>query len=128
MYDSTGSGGTGDYYDTEIKADLGLFATGVKLFFFVDHCYSGGIGPEIMALGNKANIYMTTTCTANGYGYDYPTGSNGAWTYYFLELNLKNSPSAAMETIFDAAAASYPYTGGDAPMEFDGNTGSAYYL
>jgi hypothetical protein len=126
MYDCSGSAGC--YYDTEIKADLALFATGVKIFFFVDHCYSGGIGPEIMALGNKANIYMTTTCTANGYGYDYPTGSNGAWTYYFLELNLNNSPSASMESTFTAAAASYPYTGGDAPMQFDGNTGSAFYL
>jgi hypothetical protein len=126
MYDCSGSAGC--YYDTEIKADLALFATGVKIFFFVDHCYSGGIGPEIMALGNKANIYMTTTCTANGYGYDYPTGSNGAWTYYFLELNLMNSPSASMESTFTAAAASYPYTGGDAPMQFDGNTGSAFYL
>jgi hypothetical protein len=100
MYDCSGSAGC--YYDTEIKADLGLFATGVKIFFFIDHCYSGGIGPEIMALGNKANIWMTTTCTANGYGYDYPTGSNGAWTYYFLELNLKNSPSASMESTFTA--------------------------
>jgi hypothetical protein len=126
MYDCSGSAGC--YYDTEIKADLGLFATGVKIFFFIDHCYSGGIGPEIMALGNKANIWMTTTCTANGYGYDYPTGSNGAWTYYFLELNLKNSPSASMESTFTAAAANYPYTGGDAPMQFDGNTGSAFYV
>jgi hypothetical protein len=126
MYDCSGSAGC--YYDTEIKADLGLFATGVKIFFFIDHCYSGGIGPEIMALGNKANIWMTTTCTANGYGYDYPTGSNGAWTYYFLELNLKNSPSASMESTFTAAAANYPYTAGDAPMQFDGNTGSAFYV
>jgi hypothetical protein len=126
MYDCSGSAGC--YYDTEIKADLALFANGVKIFFFVDHCYSGGIGPEIMALSNKANIWMTTTCTANGYGYDYPTGSNGAWTYYFLELNLKNNPSASMESMFTAAAANYPYTAGDAPMQFDGNTGAAYYL
>jgi hypothetical protein len=126
MYDCSGSAGC--YYDHEIAADLGLFVSGVKLFFFVDHCYSGGIGPEIMALSNKANIYMTTTCTANGYGYDYPSGSNGAWTYYFLELNLKNNPSQSMEVTFDAAAASYPYSGGDAPMEFDGNTGTSYYL
>jgi hypothetical protein len=126
MYDCSGSAGC--YYDTELKADFNLFATGVKLFVFVDHCYSGGLGPEMLTITNAANLYMTTTCTANGYGYDYPTGSNGAWTYYFLELNLKNSPSASMESTFTAAKANYPYTGGDAPMQFDGSTSTAFYL
>jgi hypothetical protein len=126
MYDCSGSAGC--YYDHEIAADLGAFASGVKIFFFVDHCYSGGIGPEVMALGNKANIYMTTTCTANGYGYDDPDHSNGAWTYYFLENYLVGHSTSSMEAVFDATSPGYPYTGGDVPMEFDGNTGSAYYL
>jgi hypothetical protein len=126
MYDCSGS--TGCYYDTELAADFALFASGVKVFIFVDHCYSGGLGPEIMALLNKAYIYMTTTCTANGYGYDDSSHSNGAWTYYFLEAQLVSHPTYSMEQIYDLAAPGYPYTGGDAPMEFDGNTSSSYYL
>jgi hypothetical protein len=126
MYDCSGSAGC--YYDTELAADFNLYASGVKTFIFVDHCYSGGLGPEIMALSNKANIYMTTTCTQNGYGYDDPTHLNGAWTYYFLENYLVGHPTASMETCFDNAAAVYPYSGGDAPMEFDGSTTTSFYL
>jgi YD repeat-containing protein len=126
MYDCSGS--TGCYYDTELKADFNLFVSGVKLFVFVDHCYSGGLGPEMLTISDKANLYMTTTCTANGYGYDDPTHSNGAWTYYFLENYLVGHSTSSMEAVFDAASPGYPYTGGDAPMEFDGNTASAFYL
>jgi hypothetical protein len=126
MYDCSGS--TGCYYDTELKADFNLFASGVKIFVFVDHCYSGGLGPEMLTIADVANLYMTTTCTANGYGYDDPDHSNGAWTYYFLEAYLVSNPSVSMEAAFDATAPSYPHTGGDAAMEFDGSTGSAFYL
>jgi hypothetical protein len=126
MYDCSGSAGC--YYDTEIAADLGLFASGVKIFFFVDHCYSGGLGPEIMALSNNDYIYVSTTCTANGYGYDDSAHHNGAWTYYFLENYLVSHSTSSMEAVFDAVAPGYPYTGGDAPMEFDGLTSSAFYL
>ncbi|MCD6370674.1 MAG: hypothetical protein J7L63_04175 [Thermoplasmata archaeon] len=31
----------------------------------------------------RANRYMTTTCTKNGYGYDDLSYQNGAWTYWF---------------------------------------------
>jgi hypothetical protein len=126
MYDCSGS--TGCYYDTELKADFNLFATGVKTFVFVDHCYSGGLGPEMLTITAKATLYMTTTCTANGYGYDDSSHSNGAWTYYFLENYLVGHSTSSMEAVFDAATPGYPYTGGDAPMEFDGNTASAFYL
>jgi hypothetical protein len=126
MYDCSGS--TGCYYDTELKADFNLFATGVKMFVFVDHCYSGGLGPEMLTVTNKANLYMTTTCTANGYGYDDPDHSNGAWTYYFLENYLVGHSTSSMEAVFDATSPGYPYTGGDAPMEFDGATSTAFYL
>jgi hypothetical protein len=126
MYDCSGS--VGCYYDTELKADFNLFVSGVKMFVFVDHCYSGGPGPEMLQVTNAANLYMTTTCTANGYGYDDSAHSNGAWTYYFLENYLVSHSTSSMEAVFDAATPGYPYTGGDAPMEFDGNTGSAYYL
>jgi hypothetical protein len=126
MYDCSGS--TGCYYDTELKADFNLFVSGVKLFVFVDHCYSGGLGPEMLTISDKANLYMTTTCTANGYGYDDPDHSNGAWTYYFLENYLVSHSTSSMEAVFDAASPGYPYTGGDVPMEFDGNTSAAFYL
>jgi hypothetical protein len=126
MYDCSGSAGC--YYDTELATDFGQFASGVKIFIFVDHCYSGGLGPEIMALSINDYIYMTTTCTQNGYGYDDSTHKNGAWTYYFLENYLVGHSTASMETCFDNASAVYPYSGGDAPMEFDGLTSSSFYL
>jgi hypothetical protein len=126
MYDCSGS--TGCYYDTEIAADFDNFASGVKVFMFIDHCYSGGIGPEVMAMGNHAYVYLTTTCTANGYGYDDSSHQNGAWTYEFLEKYLVGHPTWSMETTYDSASATYPHTGGDACMEFDGNTGSSFYL
>jgi hypothetical protein len=126
MYDCSGSAGC--YYDTELKADFNGFATGVKLFVFVDHCYSGGLGPEMLTITAKATLYMTTTCTENGYGYDDSAHSNGAWTYYFLQNYLVGHSTSSMEAVFDAVAPGYPYTGGDAPMEFDGNTGSSFYL
>jgi len=122
------SGSTGCYYDTELKADFNAFASGVKIFFFVDHCYSGGLGPEMLTIADVANLYMTTTCTANGYGYDDPDHSNGAWTYYFLENYLVSHATSSMEAVFDAVTPTYPHTGGDAAMEFDGATGTAFYL
>jgi hypothetical protein len=128
MWDCSGS--VGCYYDTEIAADIGLFAAGVKIQIFIDHCYSGGIGPELMGLSNKQYIYCSTTCTANGYGYDDSQHLNGMWTYWFLEAYLVGHPTASMEVAFDWASANYPKQppSGDAPMEFDGNTASYFYL
>jgi len=130
MYDCSGS--TGCYYDHEVADDLDGFATGVKIFVFIDHCFSGGIGPELMAMSNSLYVFCTTTCTANGYGYDDSSHLNGAWTYYYLQytwINYYGGGSAiAHETIFTYADSVYPYTGGDNPMKFDGNTGSSFYL
>jgi hypothetical protein len=130
MWDCSGSAGC--YYDHELAADIGLFAAGVNVFILIDHCYSGGMGPELMALGNKAYIYCTTTCTENGYGYDDSAHSNGAWTYEFLEKTwigfYGGAVHTAMETIYTKAASTYPHTGGDACMAFDGNTGASFYL
>jgi hypothetical protein len=126
MYDCSGS--TGCYYDYEIAADLDNFVSGVDIFFFIDHCYSGGIGPEVMAMSNAQYVYCTTTCTEDGYGYDDSSHSNGAWTYEFLEKYWASSPSSSAESIYDQASASYPHNGGDACMEFDGNTGSYFYI
>lgn len=130
MYDCSGSQGC--YYDTEIAADFDNFAMGVKIFIFIDHCYSGGIGPELMAMPNKAYVFCTTTCTQDGYGYDDPSHQNGAWTYYYLQYSWINhyggSSSVAHESIFSYADSYYPHTGGDNPMKFDGNTGASFYL
>jgi hypothetical protein len=130
MYDCSGT--VGCYYDHELAADVGLFASGVNVFVFIDHCYSGGMGPELMALSNKASIYLTTTCTADGYGYDDSTHQNGAWTYEFLEKTWIGFYGGAvhqtMESIYTKAASTYPHTGGDACMQFDGNTAASFYL
>jgi len=123
------SGEDGDFYDYEIQAAL-QNAQADRVFVFIDHCYSGGIGPEIQSLGAK--FYCTTTCTEDGYGYDDAQHSNGAWTYYFLEYTLINhfgsSTTTTMESAFDYAAAAYPHSGGDAPMEFDANPSSGFTL
>jgi hypothetical protein len=128
MYDCSGSQGC--YYDTELRSDLALFDNGVEIFVFIDHCYSGGMGPELMGLSNSDNIYVATTCTANGYGYDDPSHNNGAWTYYFLayawQNHYNNNPHQSMESIFDYASAYYPHGGGDTPQEFDGSSSSFY--
>jgi hypothetical protein len=126
MYDCSGSAGC--YYDTELAADIGGFASGIDIFVFIDHCYSGGMGPELMALSINDYIYCTTTCTEDGYGYDDPTHQNGAWTYEFLEKYLAGNPGWSMEYTYDQASATYPHSGGDACMEFDGDTGSSFYL
>jgi FlaG/FlaF family flagellin (archaellin) len=129
MWDCSGSAGC--YYDTELAADVDQFASGVKVFVFIDHCFSGGMGPELMALSNSANIYCATTCTEDGYGYDAPTYQNGLWTYFFLDFSWQShyggDAGDAMETIFNYAHANYPYGGGDEPQEFDGS-GTSFYL
>jgi hypothetical protein len=122
MYDCSGSAGC--YYDYELASDIGGFNTGVNIMVFIDHCYSGGMGPELMALSH--NIYCTTTCTEDGYGYDDPTHNNGAWTYEYLERYWVGSPTSSAESIYDSASATYPHSGGDACMEFDGFPGSFY--
>ena len=125
------SGEDGDFYDTEIKAIMQT-AVADKIFIFIDHCYSGGIGPELMAMSNSAKVYCTTTCTEDGYGYDDPASQNGAWTAEFLQDTLishfGSSSSTTMEAAFDYASANYAHSGGDAAMEFDGNTGSTFTI
>jgi hypothetical protein len=125
------SGEDGSFYDHELAALVGA-ATASKIFIFVDHCYSGGLGPELMALSNKAAIFVSTTCTANGYGYDEPSVSNGAWTAQFvhttLEQHFGSSAATTMEAAQTYAASGYSHTGGDAAMVFDGNTGASFTI
>ena len=133
MWDcSSGENGEdGNLYDTELDNYIGAMVAS-SIFIFLDHCYSGGFIPEMQALSNHANIYITTTCTQNGYGYDDSQHQNGAWTYYFLQYGLINhygsNPSTTMESCFDYALAAYPYGGGDTPQEYDGNSGVGFTL
>ena len=120
----------GDMSYSQIAGILDGAAAG-RIFIFVDHCFSGSGGPNMMALPTKANIYMTTTCSDNGYGWDDPSHQNGAWTWQFLDWGLIQKFSNSnidMEACFDAAAAAYPHTGGDAAQEFDGSTAELFYL
>jgi hypothetical protein len=121
--DVYGSGNDGDGFVAGIVPDVELknwFAKCTsKVFIFVDHCNSGGLNEAM-----HANMYMTTTCTATGYGYDVPQYSNGAWTYHFLHLALQQQGITSAEAAFTYAAGIYPYGGKDAPMQFDQITGS----
>ena len=125
MHDSGNgqNGQDGNLYDTELDDYVGAWAAG-KIFIFIDNCYSGGFIPEMQALGNHELIYMTTTCTQNGAGWDRPDLNNSAWTYYFLEYGLiahfGSNPLTTMEDCFSYAFQYYPYYGGDDPQEYDG--------
>ncbi len=119
------NGEDGSFKDVELAA---AFAPAVaEVFIFLDHCYSGGMN-EVMLNANSANIYMTTTCTDDGYGYDVSTYSNGAWTYWFLEAGLVGQGFTNMEQCFDWALSNYPYDRGDTPQEFDGNLSELFTL
>ena len=130
-YGSGENGQDGALYDTEL-ANILKNSVAAKIFVFLDHCYSGGFGPDLMAMLNKAKVYLTTTCTANGYGYDDSSHQNGAWTYYFLQYTWIShygaAPHTAMETIFTYAHSVYPYGGGDEPQQYDGDTANSFYL
>ncbi|MCR8500969.1 MAG: caspase family protein [Candidatus Korarchaeota archaeon] len=133
MWDSGAgeNGEDGNLWDYELAAIL-KNAIAAKIFVFLDHCYSGGFGNDLMSMPNSARVYLTTTCTEKGYGYDDPNHKNGAWTYYFLEYSwigkYGGSPDVALEDVYAYAKSAYPYGGNDAPQQFDGNPNSPFYL
>ncbi len=132
MWDcSSGEDGEdGNLYDTEL-AELFAPAT-ANVFIFLDHCYSGGMDEVVTQNSNGDKVFLTTTCTANGYGYDDSDHQNGAWTYWFLEAGLighfNSDPNTSMEDAFAWAVSQYPHSGGDTPQKFDGNTSQYFYL
>jgi len=126
------NGQDGDLYDTELDDYVGAWSAG-KIFIFLDSCLSGGFIPEIEALGNYGFIFMTTTCTEAGEGYNNPELGNSEWTYYFLEFGLidhfESSPLTAMEECFDYAFQYYPhYVTSDYPQEADGYSAAGFTL
>jgi hypothetical protein len=125
------SGEDGDFYDYELANILGA-SIAKQIFVFVDHCYSGGMGDDLMALGNAANILCLTTCTEDGYGWDDGTHHNGMWTYYFVDYSwqqhFNSDPNTALEDVFWYAHDNYPKSGGDEPQIFDGDSGLPMYL
>ena len=54
-----------------------------NVFIFVDHCFAGGMD-ELFDNPNADCFYMTTTCTADGYGYYEGNYYHGKWTYWYL--------------------------------------------
>jgi len=127
-----GTGGyDGDLYDYELR-DIFTAAPTTRVFFFLDTCKSGGMGDELMAMPNAANVYVTTGCQQDGFRNELPTHSNGAWNYWFLEAGLKghfgSDPYTSMEECFIWADSQYNPGGDDEPMEFDGNANVTFTL
>jgi hypothetical protein len=119
-----------DVFDYEIADILGLTSAG-NIFVFLDSCNSGGFIPEFQNNNPTGIMYVTTTCTAKGYGYDEPVYENGAWTYWFLEAGLVEGLSGHidMEGNFDWAYNHYTHMGrNDRPQEWDENSSELFYL
>jgi hypothetical protein len=119
------NGEDGDFTDAELAAILGA-SVADKIFVFVDHCYSGGMGDDLMNLSNAAHIVVATTCTEKGYGWDDPDSQNGLWTHYYLEVSwidyYGSDPTVSVEDVFSYALSQYPKGGNDTPQLFDGDT------
>ncbi|MFX0016843.1 MAG: caspase family protein [Promethearchaeota archaeon] len=131
------SGEDGKLYDTELNSIFDDLRDGAKAFVFIDHCLSGGIGPDLMNSNNGDQIYCATTCTDSGHGYDNGDYHNGLWTYYFLDFSWQQeyggNPGYSLETIFDYAHEYYsdeeqPEYPEDEPQEFDGNPSYSFYI
>jgi len=134
MWDSGAgeNGENGNLYDDELSAIL-KNAAAARIFVFIDHCNSGHFCNELSTMPNAANVFVATTCTINGYGYDDSGSKNGAFTNWFLNKGLRNGQSGNatnqnMEANFKWVDDNYPYTGNDNPCMFDGNTSKLFYL
>ena len=131
-YASGENGEDGRLYDYELAP---IIATAVSnsIFIFIDHCFAGGFGPDLLALPNGQSIYLAAACTDKGMGWDAYDYENGLWTYFFLEYTLINyynsHPKTTMEKAFDYALSEFQYhTGVMVPQEFDGNLDQFFVL
>ncbi len=134
MWDITAGedGDDGFFWDTEVAAILEL-AVANQIFVFLDHCFAGGFGEELMSMQNSEHVYFASTCDIMGMGWDAGEYSNGLWTYFFLEYSLiqtfDSDPRTELELSFDIATAVYPYPrGAHHPQEYDGDPNSAFQL
>lgn len=129
-YDTSATVWDYDIFDYEIAPIIGNTNAG-NVFLFLDSCSSGGFIPELQSNNPVGTIYVTTTCTAKGYGYDEPSYENGAWTYWFLDAGLLQGGSGLtdMEGNFDWAYSYYPIKGkNDRPQEWDEDGINLFYL
>ena len=151
LWDSSAgeNGHDGDYQDTELAADFEN-CVAAQLFVFLDTCFSGGMD-EVVSSPYVDHVYMATTCTEDGSGWDAPDSAHGAWTYHFLVWGLEGAghESWDMASCYDDAYEQYETyyalniegTGGpledwdwngpdsyDHPMEFDSQPSTPFYL
>ncbi len=131
-YGAGEDGEDGRFWDYELASIFEL-AIAEQIFIFIDHCFAGGFGPDLLGLINSEYIYFAAACTAKGLGWDAPQFNNGLWTYYFLEFTLidyfDSKPRTTMEEAFAYATANFPYhTGVMTPEEYDGNLDSTFLL
>ena len=110
------NGEDGKLFDYEFAQ---MWAPAVSnVFIFVDHCYAGGMD-ELFDNSNADCFYMTTTCTADGYGYDEWKYENGKWTYWYLEMGLVDQGFTDLHLCYEWAHGNYHFGHDrDEPMEF----------
>lgn len=90
-------------------------ARDVNLFVSLDHCFSGGILEELVAAykgSQTASAFVCSTCSEDGYGFDFAGGSHGAWTWSFLLKGLMTGGplmTTDLAATFRQATARYPY-------------------
>ncbi len=127
----------GNVTDTELNAIFDNLRDGVKVFVFIEHCYSGGFGPDLMNSDNGDQIFCTTACMDNGTSFGLEYYENGLWTQYFLNISwiqeYGGNPGYSLETIFNYAHENYPdefpvIFPDDEPQEFDGDENYSFYI
>lgn len=119
------NGEDGYFFDYEL-ADILEHAVAKDIFVFIDHCFAGGFGDDLMAMPNADSVYFAATCTERGLGWDAGEYENGMWTYFFLEYALievfASDSGTAMEDAFIVAEAVYPFQmGAHNPEAYDGD-------
>jgi len=134
MWDITDgeNGEDGYFWDYELAAIL-EYSLADQVFVFLDHCFAGGFGEELMSMSNSKHVYFASTCDIMGMGWDAAEYENGLWTYFFLEYTLidafNSDPRTAMEVAFVFAEADYPYPrGAHHPQEYDGDPDKPFFL
>ncbi len=134
MWDITvGEDGEDGYlWDYEVASIL-QYAQCENIFVFLDHCFAGGFGDDLLGMSNAESVYVAVTCDIMGMGWDAGEYSNGLWTYFFLEYTLigvfDSDPRIDMESVFLIAESVYPFAGGaHHPQEYDGDPINPFML